>query len=287
MSEGVLKAWPERIEGFVFDLDGTIYRGNTPIPGAIEALHLVRDAGIPSVFLTNNSTRSREYFAVKLTGMGFEANASDIITTAFAAPRLIRESHAPGSSVLVVGADSLETSILEAGFKLTECDPDIVVVGLDRSFTYQKLRTAVRAILAGAAFYATNPDTLIPDGPELDPGAGTIVAAIASATAHVTGPIFVGKPEILMPNMALALLGSKPENTVAVGDQILTDISAGKRVGMFSVLVESGVPAANHPAIFPDRIIRSLLEIPIPQRFVIHPARIAATPFENELEAPC
>jgi 4-nitrophenyl phosphatase len=266
MSETDFKEWPEQIEGFVLDLDGTLYRGSEPIPGAFEALHLIRESGIPVVFLTNNATRSREQFASKLTGMGFKAEARDIINTAFAAPRLIRESHAAGSAVFVIGARALERSIRKAGFRITDKDPDIVVVGLDRSLTYQKLRTGVRAILAGAAFYATNPDTLIPHGSELDPGAGTIVAAIESATAHVTSPIFIGKPETYMPNMALMLLGSKPENTVAVGDQILTDVSAGKRAGMFSVLVRTGVPLVQTSAIIPDRIIRSLLEIPIPQR---------------------
>ena len=255
------RPWPEPIEGFVLDLDGTIYRGDEPIESAFEALHQIRASGVPTVFMTNNSTKSRAEFAAKLTRMGFGAEPEQIVNTAYATARYLAANYDQGRSAYVVGAPALSREIDEAGFVLSSHEPDIVVVGLDRELTYGKLRTAVRAILAGADFVATNPDKLIPDGDELDPGAGTLVAAIESATRNVTTPVVIGKPESHMPLIALELLGSRPARTVAVGDQIFTDVAAGRRAGMFAVLVETGVPVHAFDDVVPDRVISSLLEV--------------------------
>jgi 4-nitrophenyl phosphatase len=260
--------WPEPIEGFVLDLDGTVYRGDVPIESAFEALHQIRASGIPTVFMTNNSTKSRADFAAKLTRMGFTTEAEEIVNTSYATARYLVEHYERGLTAYVLGAPALCREIEEAGFVLSSHKPDIVVIGLDRELTYVKLRTAVRAILAGAHFIATNPDKLIPDGGELDPGAGTLVAAVESATRNVTTPIVIGKPESHMPLIALELLGSRPERTVAVGDQIFTDVAAAQRAGMFGVLVETGVPIHAFEDVIPDRVISSLLEIPL-----VHPVR--------------
>jgi 4-nitrophenyl phosphatase len=263
VSEFVNQPWPDPIEGFVFDLDGTVYRGDTPIESAFLALHQIRDVGIPTVFMTNNATKSREDFATKLTRMGFATEPEQIVNTAYATARHLKENFQQGSKVYVIGAAALSRGIQDAGFVLTDDKADIVVVGLDRQLTYVKLQTAVRLILAGATFIATNPDKLIPDGAELDPGAGTIVAAIDSATRNVTSPFLIGKPENHMPMIALDILGSRPERTVAVGDQVFTDVAAGKGAGMFSVLVETGVPIHAFDEVVPDRVISSMLEIPL------------------------
>lgn len=262
MSIITAKPWPEPIEGFILDLDGTVYRGNEPIPSAFEALDNIRASGIPIVFMTNNATKARHEFAEKLTRMGFDTDPEHVVNTAYATARYLKENWEPGSTVYVVGAEALSRDIAEAGFTLTDDKPDVVVVGLDRQLTYDKLRTAVRAILNGAHFVATNPDKLIPDGAELDPAAGTIVAAIESATRTVTSPTLIGKPESHMPLIALEILGSRPEHTVVVGDQVFTDVAAGKRAGMFSVLVETGVPVHAFGEVIPDRVISSLLQIP-------------------------
>lgn len=257
------RSWPDPIEGFIFDLDGTVYRGDVPIPGAIEALRRIRAAETPMIFMTNNSTQSRADFAGKLTTMGFPAEPEQIVNTAYATAVHLKRTYPEGGTAYVLGAPALSLEVEAAGFTSCDCRPDVVVVGLDRELTYGKLRTAVRAILAGAAFVATNPDRLIPDGADLDPGAGTLVAAVAAATRHVTRPTTIGKPEPLMPLMALALLSSRPERTVVVGDQVATDIAAGKRAGMFSVLVETGAPVSHWREVVPDRVISSLIDIPI------------------------
>jgi 4-nitrophenyl phosphatase len=259
--------WPDPIEGLVLDLDGTIYRGDVPIESAIQALHQFRTSAVPTVFMTNNSTKSRADFAAKLTRMGFAADPEQIVNTAYATARYLVENYEQGLIVYVVGAPALSREIEETGFVLSSHKPDIVVIGLDRELTYVKLRTAVRAILAGAHFIATNPDRLIPEGGELDPGAGTLVAAVEAATRHLTTPEVIGKPESHMPRIALEMLGSRPDRTVAVGDQILTDVAAAQRAGMFGVLVETGVPIHAFEDVIPSRVISSLLEIPVGNPF--------------------
>lgn len=263
VSDLVQQPWPAPIEGFIFDLDGTVYRGDTPIPGAIEALHRIRAVGIPMVFMTNNSTQSRAAFAAKLTSMGFEADAEQVVNTAYATALHLQRTRPQGGTAYVVGAEALSREVEAAGFTVTEREPDVVVVGLDRELTYAKLRTAVHAILGGADFVATNPDRLIPHGADLDPGAGTLVAAVEAATSHVTHPTVIGKPEPLMPLMALSRLRSSPERTVAVGDQVLTDVAAAKRAGMYAVLVETGVPMTQIQEALPDRVISDLAGIPV------------------------
>jgi 4-nitrophenyl phosphatase len=255
------KPWPE-VHGLVLDLDGTVYRGDVPVPGAFEALARCRQNGTPVVFVTNNSTRSRSEFAEKLTRLGYPADTEQIVNSAHATGEALRARYPAGTPVYVVGAPSLVDAVTEAGFVVTARDARVVVVGLDRSFTYDKLRTAIRLILAGADFVATNPDRLIPAGADLDPGAGTLVAAVQAGTAHVTTPVVIGKPEANLVDLAMRVLGTKPENTVMVGDQLHTDVRAGQRAGLFAVLTTTGVPTGGDSSIVPDRVISDLREIP-------------------------
>jgi len=245
------------------DLDGTVYRGDTPIPGALEALARCRGIGVPVMFVTNNSTQSREQFATKLTRMRHVTEPEQIVTTAHATGRLLAQRYPADTKVFVVGATALSQAVKEAGFEVSTEDAEVVVVGLDRALTYDKLRTAVHLILDGADFIATNPDRLIPDGPHLDPGAGTLMAAIQAATAHVATPLIVGKPEPTLVSLALQSLGTRPENTIMVGDQLQTDVQAGQRAGLFSVLVTTGVPTGGTTSVVADRIITDLSEIPV------------------------
>jgi 4-nitrophenyl phosphatase len=244
-------------------MDGTVYRGDTPVPGAFEALARFRASGVSVMFVTNNSTQSRAEFAAKLTRMGHPTEPERIVNTAHATGCLLAERYPEGTRVYVVGAAALSQAVTDAGFVVSEHNAEVVVVGLDRALTYDKLRTAVRLILDGAEFIATNPDRLIPHGPHLDPGAGTIMAAVEAATAHVTKPLVVGKPESTLISLALQSLGTRPQNTVMVGDQLQTDVRAGQRAGLFSVLVTTGVPAGEATSVVADRVIADLSEIPV------------------------
>lgn len=271
------RPWPD-IHALVLDLDGTVYRGDIPIPGAFEALARWRKHAIPVMFVTNNSTKSRAEFAAKLTRMGHPTEPEHIVNTAHATGFLLAELRPAGTRVYVVGAPALSQAVTDAGFVVSEQDAEVVVVGLDRALTYDKLRTAVRLILDGAEFIATNPDRLIPHGPHLDPGAGAIMAAVEAATAHVTKPLVVGKPEPTLISLALQRLGANPENSVMVGDQLQTDVQAGQRAGLFSVLVTTGVPAGAPTSVTADRVIADLTEIPVIGR---EPAEGAITASED------
>lgn len=256
------RPWPD-IHALVLDMDGTVYRGDIPIIGAFETLARCREIGVPVMFVTNNSTMSREEFAAKLTRFGHPTEPEEIVNTAYATGRLLATRHPEGTRVYVVGATALSQAVTDAGFVVSEQDAEVVVVGLDRALTYDKLRTAVRLILDGAEFIATNPDRLIPRGPHLDPGAGTLMAAVEAATAHVTKPFVVGKPEPMLISLALESLGTRPENCVMVGDQLQTDVRAGQRAGLFSVLVTTGVPTGGTASVVADRVITDLSEIPL------------------------
>jgi 4-nitrophenyl phosphatase len=267
------RPWPE-IHALVLDMDGTVYRGDTPIPGAFETLARCRNSGVPVMFVTNNSTRSRMEFAAKLTSMGHPTAPEQIVNTAHATSRLLADRYPEGTKVYVVGAAALSEAVTDAGLVIAEEEAQVVVVGLDRAFTYDKLRTAVRLILDGADFIATNPDRLIPHGPHLDPGAGTLMAAVQAATGHVTTPVVVGKPEPTLVSLALESLGTAPRHTVMVGDQLQTDVQAGRRAGLFSVLVTTGVPTGGVTSVVADRVIADLTEIPVARSSVHRPARV-------------
>jgi 4-nitrophenyl phosphatase len=195
--------------------------------------------------------------------MGHPTSPEQIVNTAHATGHLLAMRYPEGTRVYVVGAAALSHAVTDAGFVVSEQDAEVVVVGLDRELTYDKLRAAVRLILDGAEFIATNPDRLIPHGDHLDPGAGTIMAAVESATSHVTKPLVVGKPEPTLMALALQILGTRPDNTVMVGDQLQTDVQAAQRAGLFSVLVTTGVPAGEVKSVVADRVIADLTEIPL------------------------
>ena len=246
------------IQGIISDLDGVVYRGEGPIDDAVEAFRRWELAGIPYCFVTNNATRSPEAFAEKLTRLGVRTSAAQVVTSPVATADALRARWPGGGPVFVLGAPALAAALTEAGFTVTDRDPQAVVVGLDRDLTYARLATAVHAVHAGAVLVATNADPRLPvEGGGFDPGAGSILAAVATATG--VKPIVVGKPEPRMIEMALARLGTPKDGTVMIGDQVSTDILAGQRAGLRSILVTTGVPRDD--AAVPDRVVDSLLEL--------------------------
>ncbi len=246
-----------KITGVVADLDGVVYRGEAPIPDAVEAFRRWERAGVPYCFVTNNATRSAEAFADKLTRLGVRTAPSQVVTSPIATAAAMRERWAPGTPVFVLGAPALADVLRDAGFTVTDDEPEAVVVGLDRDLTYARLRTAVRAVHAGAALIGTNADPRLPVEDGFDPGAGSILAAVAAATG--ARPVVVGKPEPRMVEMALQRLGTAKATTVMIGDQVCTDILAGQRAGLRAILVTTGVPRDD--AAVPDLVVDSLLDL--------------------------
>lgn len=229
-------------KAILFDMDGVLYRGERPLPGAAEAVELARSLGYRPFFLTNNSTRTRSQYVERLRRMGIECTESDVITSAYATAEYLKSVAPNGARVYVIGEEGLKVELRLAGFLLSENGPvDFVVVGLDREFNYGKLARAQRAILSGADFIATNPDATFPTEDGLIPGAGSIVAAVERATGR--RPKVIGKPEPFMLELALRLSGARREDCVVVGDRLDTDILAGNRAGMVTVLVLTGVTA--------------------------------------------
>lgn len=252
--------WPP-VTGIVSDLDGVVYRGKSAIPDAVEAFRGWRSAGIPYCFVTNNSTHTAEDVAAKLTGFGMEATPENVVTSAVTAAWLIRKSHPAGTRIYVIGAPSLKKAILDAELEITEENPTVVIMGLDREIAHEKLRIAVNAVLKGAVLMGTNPDLLLPTPTGFEPGAGALLTAVA--TAARVKPVIVGKPEVHMIEAALSRLGTERATTLMIGDQIPTDIQAGKRAGLCSVLVTTGVPPVDDPTLQqPDFVVSSLRQIP-------------------------
>ncbi len=253
-----MPATTNKISGVIADLDGVVYRGETPIDDAVSAFQRWERDGVPFCFVTNNATRSPEAFAEKLTRLGVHTTPSQVMTSPIATAAYMRERWDNGIPVFVLGAAALTEAMRDAGFTVTDRHPQAVVVGLDRDFTYARLTTAVHAVLGGAALIATNADPRLPiEGGGFDPGAGSILAAVVAATG--AKPVIVGKPAPRMVEMALQRLGTSKDETVMIGDQVNTDILAGQRAGLRSILVTTGVPRDD--AAVPDRVVDSLLEL--------------------------
>jgi 4-nitrophenyl phosphatase len=230
------KAW-------VLDMDGVLYRGAEVLPGVKELLDALTLRERPVMLATNNSMSTPEAYERKLAAMGLDIPASAVITSALATRDYLLRTLPQGTGIYVIGMPALREQLFEGTpfhpVQYGEEQPAAVVIGLDLEFTYAKLKAAHEAIQRGALFIATNADTTLPTEAGLGPGAGSIVAALAAATGQ--RPIVIGKPETPMLETAMTRMGAPPEETVMLGDRLDTDILAGERAGMLTVLVLTGV----------------------------------------------
>lgn len=227
---------PRNIEGLILDLDGTVYRGDHPVEGAPEFIHRLKEEGVAFLFATNRANRTPETIAGMLRGFGLDCAASDVMTAATATALYLR----PKGTVFVVGEDPLRQALTGAGFEETDDVPDYVVVGLDHGLTYRTLNSAVRWVLRGSRFVATNPDLLIKVGPDdYDVGNGAVVAAIAAATGEE--PLVIGKPHAPLLEASLERLGLARERVLVVGDNLETDVEGGRRAGFRTAAIFTGI----------------------------------------------
>jgi 4-nitrophenyl phosphatase len=228
---------------WIFDMDGVLYRGSQPLPGVSELLVTLERRERSYMLATNNSMATADEYVKKLGAMGIEVPSSAILTSAIATREYLLSQFKPGSSFYVIGMPSLSEQLFTNGtFQAASGSDPVpagVVIGLDKVFTYEKLKIAHAAISAGAQFIATNTDATLPTEAGLVPGAGSIIASVATATARQ--PVVIGKPEPTMLQMALRMMGVDPHDAVMVGDRLDTDILAGKRAGMLTLLVLTGV----------------------------------------------
>jgi NagD protein len=227
--------------GYVFDLDGTVYLGGSALPGAVDTLARIRAGGRGVCFVTNNPLHSAEEYAARLEAVGVQASPDDVITSVDSLLAYLRERH-PGAVVLPVAERQVCDALAAGGFALTE-DPseaDLVVAGFDRTFDYDKLTRAYRAVrLHGAVLVGTNPDPYCPTPDGGLPDCAAVVAAIEACTG-VRAEAVLGKPSPVMMGVVAGRLGVPVQDLVMVGDRLDTDMQMAARAGMAGVLVLTG-----------------------------------------------
>ena len=224
------------IRSWLMDMDGVLVHEEDLIPGANRFIARLGELGMPFLVLTNNSIYTRRDLAARLRASGLDVPEAAIWTSALATARFL-EDQRPGGSAFVIGEAGLTTSLHTAGYTLTERNPDYVVLGETRTYSFERITRAIRLIDGGARFIATNPD---PTGPTVDgplPATGSVAALISKATG--VDPYFVGKPNPLMMRSALNAIDAHSETTAMVGDRMDTDVVAGLEAGLETVLVSA------------------------------------------------
>jgi len=251
-------------KGFIFDLDGTVYRGDILIPGADRVIRLLREKGKKVVFLSNKPLQTREDYASKLTQLGIPTQPGEVINSTFVMTNYLKKI-APGARLFVAGETPFIEELEKAGFKITEEPKEIeyVVVAFDRTFDYQKLNIAYQSIKLGAHFVATNPDRTCPvEGGEIPDCAGMIAAIEAVTEKKVE--VIVGKPSPIMIQTVLDVMGLRPEDCILIGDRLDTDIKMGRESGIATGIVLTGVTdekTLKGSSIHPDFIFQSIADV--------------------------
>jgi len=249
------------IRSWLMDMDGVLVHENNAIPGADRFLARLRELGIPFLVLTNNSIYTRRDLSARLRAGGLDVPEEAIWTSALATARFL-EDQRPGGSAFVIGEAGLTTALHSAGYTLTEREPDYVVLGETRTYSFERITQAIRLIADGARFIATNPDPTgpTPDGPL--PATGSVAALISRATG--VDPYFVGKPNPLMMRSALNAIDAHSETAAMVGDRMDTDVVSGLEAGMHTVLVLTGSTTREEAERFPyrpSRIVDSIADL--------------------------
>ena len=249
------------IECWLTDMDGVLVHENHPIPGAAELLQQWRDEGKPYLVLTNNSIFTPRDLSARLRASGLHVPEESIWTSALATADFL-QSQMPGGSAFVIGEAGITTALHEVGFIMTESDPDYVVVGETRNYSFEAITKAIRLIGNGSRFIVTNPDATGPsaDGPL--PATGAVAALITKATGKE--PYVVGKPNPMMFRSAMNKIGAHSENTGMIGDRMDTDIVAGIEAGLHTILVLTGISdqaEIDRYPFRPDEILSSVADL--------------------------
>lgn len=243
------------------DMDGVLVHEDHLIPGADDLLAELQETGRPFIVLTNNSIRTPRDLRARLLRTGLDIPEKSIWTSALATATFL-SSQRPNGSAYVVGESGLTTALHDIGYVLTENDPDYVVLGETRTYSFEAITTAIRLVERGSRFIATNPD---PTGPSRDgslPATGSVAALISRATGR--DPYYVGKPNALMMRSALRAIGAHSENTLMIGDRMDTDIVCGLEAGLQTILVLTGISTRESVERFPYRptaVMRSVADL--------------------------
>ncbi|MDR0488702.1 MAG: HAD-IIA family hydrolase [Propionibacteriaceae bacterium] len=238
------------MECFLTDMDGVLVREETPLPGAIELIDRWVATSRRFLVLTNNSIFTARDLAARLARSGLNIPEENIWTSAMATASFLKKQHG-NKTAYAIGEAGLTTALHDAGFVLTDTDPDYVVLGETRNYSFETITTAVRLICDGARFISTNPDTTGPSMDGILPATGAVAAMITAATNRT--PYVVGKPNPMMFRSAMNQIEAHSETTVMIGDRMDTDIIAGMEAGLTTVLVLTGVTSEADIETFPFR----------------------------------
>ncbi|KRN26850.1 TIGR01457 family HAD-type hydrolase [Liquorilactobacillus mali] len=227
-------------KGYLIDLDGTIYRGKEPIPAAKRFIDKLQEKGIPFLFVTNNSTQTPEKVVQNLSeNFDIHVNVDNVYTSGLATADYVADLDEKKRSAYVIGESGLKKALFDKGFTFEEEEPDYTIVGLDYDVTYHKFELATLAIRNGSRFIGTNADTNLPNERGLVPGAGSVISLVECATQQKA--TYIGKPEPIIMEKALKRIGLSNNEVIMVGDNYMTDILAGIRSNIDTLLVYTGV----------------------------------------------
>ncbi len=249
------------IECWLSDMDGVLVHEGNPVPGAEEFIRRLEKSGRRFLVLTNNSMYTPRDLHVRLRAGGINVPPEAIYTSALATAQFLNAQR-PGGSAYVIGEAGLTTALHEIGYVLTDIDPDYVVLGETRTYSFSQLTKAIRLINDGARFIATNPDPIGPSAEGPLPATGSVAAMIAKATG--VQPYFIGKPNPLMMRSALNSVEGHSESTAMIGDRMDTDIVSGIEAGLYTILVLTGVTAEHEIERFPyrpSRVVGSVADL--------------------------
>jgi NagD protein len=252
---------PQPVRSWLIDMDGVLVHEDQAIPGAAGFLAALRSVGLPFLVLTNNSIYTRRDLAARLSASGLAIPEASIWTSALATARFLQDQR-PNGSAFVVGEAGLTTALHQVGYTLSERSPDYVVLGETRTYSFERITHAIRLIVGGARFIATNPDNVGPTADGLVPATGSVAALISRATG--AEPYYVGKPNPLMMRSALNAIEAHSEHTAMVGDRMDTDVVAGLEAGLHAILVLTGVStreSAERYTYRPSRIVESVADL--------------------------
>lgn len=268
-------AMVQTIEGFIFDLDGTVYLGDEALPGAVNTITTLRELGKRVLFVTNKPLQPRSTYAEKLTRLGIPTVPDDVITSGYVLGFHLAQ-HDPNLRLYVIGETNLHEELREHGLTLVDefidQNPqdvimtegiDAVVVAFDRTFDYRKLNTAYQALMSGARFFATNLDKTCPMPGGGIPDAGATVASLE----HLTGrhlDLLAGKPSHLIIDVVLNRLNLRADQCLMVGDRLETDMRMGHEAGMKTALVLTGASTQDDLTkqhVLPNFILNNIGEI--------------------------
>ncbi|AEF42787.1 HAD-IIA family hydrolase [Hoyosella subflava] len=239
-----------KIAAWLTDMDGVLVHEERAIPGANEFIGALRDTGTPFLILTNNSIYTPRDLRARLANSGLDVEEKSIWTSALATATFLSDQ-VPNGSAFAVGEAGLTTALYEAGYTMTDRDPEYVVLGETRTYSFEAITKAIRLIKGGARFICTNPDTTGPSAEGPLPATGAVAALITAATGR--DPYFVGKPNPMMFRSALNRIGAHSEHTAMVGDRMDTDIIAGMEAGLTTFLVLTGSTSREEVDKFPFR----------------------------------